>query len=322
LTATVTFADAGTIAGGLVVSEPTCTVTGTTQSCEWSLSGVADVAPGVYTVSIDDDDLGSTSAVTIDVAAEDAEVVFDEQNPVAVQVTDDGGTAGVFTLDVSLVDADDGFPGDIDRATLEVTLQLVGPGSPVTGTCTPDGGGDWSCDFGPGVSVNTYTVDAVVGGFCTGSGEDVVVVFDPSLGFTTGGGTYTDPGSGDRVNFGYTMKYNKKRTNVQGSLLVIRHTNDGVYRLKSNQVGFDWATFAGKATYKEPGEDAIGNYEFVAYVEDHATPGVGADRFWVTADRGGDAADGVSIAPDAVDNAVLLTGGNIVVPHQTGGGNK
>ena len=41
----------------------------------------------------------------------------------------------------------------------------------------------------------------------------MLVVYDPSLGFTTGGGWFIWPdGSGDKTNFGYTMKYNKKAT--------------------------------------------------------------------------------------------------------------
>lgn len=32
------------------------------------------------------------------------------------------------------------------------------------------------------------------------------------------------PYKGDKTNFGYTMKYNEKGTNVRGSALVMRHT--------------------------------------------------------------------------------------------------
>ena len=62
-------------------------------------------------------------------------------------------------------------------------------------------------------------------------------VYDPSLGFTTGGGWFHWPESGERTNFGYTMKYNKKGTNVMGSLLLIRHMPDGsIFRVKSNAI--------------------------------------------------------------------------------------
>jgi len=110
---------------------------------------------------------------------------------------------------------------------------------------------------------------------------------------------------------------------------VIRHTADGVYRLKSNRVDalaigstgdFSWATFTGKATYREPDwDDAVGNYEFRVYVEDRAAPGAGADRFWMSANRGGELAAGLSMGAPAFENAEHLTGGNIVVPRQGGG---
>jgi hypothetical protein len=117
------------------------------------------------------------------------------------------------------------------------------------------------CDLN-GIPVNTYVVAATVaGGYYSGYGEDVLVVYDPSLGFTTGGGWFYWPGTGDRTNFGYTMKYNKKGSKVQGSLLLIRHLADGsIYRVKSNAVdglalgdggAYRWATFGGKSTYLE-----------------------------------------------------------------------
>jgi hypothetical protein len=322
--------DAVTIAGGLALNG----ASDQTSPASWTLAGVADLGPGDYVVrvTVTDDDGGATSVdVTIEVRPEDAIVELEPDNPVAVMVESDGGNSGVFTLDVTLTDSPDGFAGDIDQATLSVVLVPVGPGSPVSGVCAmgASGTGEWSCTFDD-VPVNTYNVVATAGGFYTGLDEDVLTVFDPSLGFTTGGGTYVDPVSGDRVNFGYTMKYNKKHTNVQGSLLVIRHTDDGVIRLKSNKIeglalgsgaDFEWASFTGKATYKEADwDDAVGNYDFVVYVEDHGTPGAGTDRIWVTAQRAGELAAGLSMDDPATVNAVIISGGNIVVPHQGGGG--
>jgi uncharacterized repeat protein (TIGR01451 family) len=73
-------------------------------------------------------------------------------------------------------------------------------------------------------------------------------------------------GTDDKTNFGFTMSYNKKGTNVKGSFLLIRHLSDGTkYRVKSNALEclalggdhstepFGWASFSGKATYLEPG---------------------------------------------------------------------
>jgi hypothetical protein len=157
----------------------------------------------------------------------------------------------------------------------------------------------------------------------------VLVVYDPSLGFTTGGGWFYWPGTedeasgypGDKTNFGYTMKYNRTGKKAQGSLLLIRHQADGtIYRVKSNALyglalgdssGAGWASFSGKSTYMEPGwSDPIGNYEFLVYVEDGDDPGTGPDRFWI------EVIDGLLALPrEASDHAETLGGGDIVVPH-------
>jgi hypothetical protein len=199
------------------------------------------------------------------------------------------------------------------------------------------------CSFDD-VPVNTYTAEVVVdfGGYYAGTAEDVVTVFDPSLGFTTGGGSFYWPGSedpatgypGDRTNFGYTMKYNKKQTKVKGSLLLIRRLADGSHiRIKSNALSalalgeasdaygeFGWASFSGKITYKAPGEDTVGNYTFTVYVEDRGEPAGGRDRFWLEVhDSNGDVVPDLSMDRPARNNAETLEGGNIVVPHKAKG---
>jgi hypothetical protein len=189
------------------------------------------------------------------------------------------------------------------------------------------------CDFDD-VAVNTYHVQAkVVGNYYTsGTDEDVLVVFDPSLGFTTGGGWFYWPGTSEKTNFGFNMKYNKKRTNVQGSLLLIRHVAPGEkYRVKSNalyglslgEVGnlvFGWASFSGKCNYKDKDWlEAEGNHEFLVYVEDHGEPGAGVDQFWIEVrDKDGNVIDVMPMDRQALDNTETLDGGNIVVPHLAG----
>jgi hypothetical protein len=154
--------------------------------------------------------------------------------------------------------------------------------------------------------------------------EDIITIYDPSLGFTTGGGTFAWPGTGERTNFGYTMKYNQNGTNARGNLLVIRHRADGtIDRLKSNSIeGLalssatatpPWATFNGKATYQEAGwSTAVGNYLFQVYVEDNDEPGTGNDKVWLQVNGG--SVFYMSGSPSA--EAQPLTGGNIQVPHE------
>jgi len=233
-------------------------------------------------------------------------------------------------------------PGDITKAALSVILSPVGPGGTVVTTCTPAGPvsldsnsyGTQKYNCSASVGVNTYSVAITINGnYYTGSyDDDVLVVYDPSLGFTTGGGHILWPSglcAGNKANFGYTMKYNKNGTNAQGSLLVICHMPDGTtYRIKSNALGglslgdnpsvpMGWASFTGKATYVQPGwSDPAGNYSFIVYVEDRNEPGTGPDKFWFEVkDPSGAIVPAFSMSPDAASNAQATAGGNIVVPH-------
>ena len=337
-----------------------CGSDGTTTTCEWTIDGFANVPAGDYTirVTVSDEDGGSSSTdILVTVIQEDASVSFDDGNPVAVGVDAPGGDSDPFILTVLVEETEPDLPagagmaGDISLADVTLTLTPVGPGSPVTSVCTPAGTSGTGydavltveCTFDD-VPVNTYVAAVTVeGDYYTGAGEDVLVVFDTSLGFTTGGGWFYWPDTadeatgyaGDKTNVGYTMSYNKKGQRVKGNLVMIRHLADGsIYRVKSNALSglalgtsndgadFGWASFSGKSTYREPGwADAVGNHTFIVYVEDHGTPGADADRFWIEIrDKDGAVITASSMLASADSNAVLLGGGNIVVPHDGGKG--
>ena len=144
-----------------------------------------------------------------------------------------------------------------------------------------------------------------------------------------GGSSTVLPQNGG-TNIGYTMKYNKQGTNIQGNLVLIRHVrgSNAVYRVKSNalsglalgedrSVPMGWASIVGKGTYQEPGwPDAIGNYQFTLYVEDRNEPGSGVDRVWIEVrDKNGQVVTVISMPRPAASNTMPLQGGNIVVPH-------
>ena len=146
------------------------------------------------------------------------------------------------------------------------------------------------------------------------------------------------------------MKYNKKKTNVQGSLLLQRHTVDancegaGKYRVKSNALDglsigdatdangdYGWAAFGGKSVLNEPGIDGSGNHPFLVYVEDHDDQGCNqdpSDDFWIQVKdkdglvvlevNGPDSDPAGEDGADGDDEAIQC--GNIIVPHKTGGG--
>jgi hypothetical protein len=309
-----------------------------------SCSNRARIFPNRSSMVTDKDNDAGSADTTITVLYEDADLWLEPGNPVAVEVDSPGGDSGVFTLatyvqeslpDNAVCGAD---PGGINDAQVSVSLVPVGPGSTQTVLCTNAGvsGSGYDavltveCDF-DSVPVNTYHVQAtVIGGYyVSGFAEEVLVVYDPSLGFTTGGGWFYWPDTDERTSFGYVMKYNKKMRNVKGSLLIIRHKEDGsIYRVKSNALdglaigdldsgGDGWASFAGKSTYIEPGwPKPLGNYRFIVYTEDWNEPGAGHDNFWLEiTDRALVPDEDMSMDRPGHENTVTIVGGNIVVPQ-------
>ena len=323
-----------------------CTPAGGGSTCSWQLTGQMLEPNGSYDIGFSITDANNSVSATTQVVVkhEDAVADFDPGNASAVVVESDGGNSGPFSLLVEIREKEPdlpavaGLPGDIGLAQVSMALIPVGPGNSVSGICTAGavaGGGydsvlPVSCAFDD-VPVNLYTVKVdIAGDYYTGESETTLVIYDPSLGFTTGGGWFMWPGTSDQTNFGFTVKYNKKGKNIQGNLLLIRKLDDGsseIHRLKSNALNglalgsesdFDWASFEGKATYRAAGaEDALGNHSFVVYVEDWGTPGKNADTFWIKVlDKDGVVLDALSMEEPALSNAEIIQSGNIVVPQQ------
>jgi alpha-tubulin suppressor-like RCC1 family protein len=295
---------------------------------------------------------GSTSdAKALTVTKESATVGYASTNVAALQVAAPGGSLAANALSLAitvketepdLAAATQGI-GTIENAGLKVVLAPVAGGSEVELTCIASavtGTGyaatrPYSCTNSATVSVNTYeVVTTVTGNYYTGSYSDAFTVYDPSLGFATGGGSFVL--GGDKVNFGFTMKYNKGGSNLQGNLIAVRHHPDGtVSRLKSNALGglalgedvtvpMGWASFTGKANYTtwdaaaNGGAGAyvtVGNQSFAVYAEDRDNPGTGPDKVWLGA-VGNLAMDGTLAT--AKTKTAALTGGGIAVPHKGG----
>jgi hypothetical protein len=222
--------------------------------------------------------------------------------------------------------------GDITKSELTVALSPIGGGSNIALSCTSVVAGSgysgietYTCKNPAALAVNTYEVIVnVTGNYYTAmTYTDGFTVYDPSLGFATGGGSFML--DEERVTFGFTMKYLKNNTNLQGNLIVVRHRADGTtVRLKSNaleglaitQAGTcGVASFSGKATYTKwdaatQSYVTTGNTPFTAYAEDCNNPGTGPDAFWLTS--GGSL---LSMPGTATANKATLSGGNIAVPH-------
>ena len=184
--------------------------------------------------------------------------------------------------------------------------------------------------------MNVYEVQATVTGsyYAAAGYTDVFTVYDPSLGFATGGGTFLI--GGDVARFGISLKYKRSAnggsaSGAKGTIVVVRKHADGTTsELTSNALSSDvaigedpsvpmgWAAIAGKATYTSwnPATSAyetVGGQPFTLYVEDRNNPGTGTDRVWV----GGPSALKLPGTPStARANAVALTGGNVSAPHR------
>ncbi len=255
----------------------------------------------------------SSGSNTLNVTPENAEVAFPSSNPFAVKVNSPGGTAGPITFCADIREVPDGSAGDISNATAAFSFAPVAGGTgPTVSVVTYSGGGVGgtrrACVTLTNVRVNVYDITVTVGGYYTGTGSSVLAVFDPSLGFVTGGGRVSNPGTGCSANFGISVKY-QKNSKPQGSVLYMEHCPTGDSKLKSNALDSmsivnGTAIILGRATFRD-----VGNYSFRMTVTDNGEPG-SSDLFGlrITA-PGGSVVTGYDFAPKTID------GGNIQVPQ-------
>jgi uncharacterized repeat protein (TIGR01451 family) len=261
-----------------------------------------------------------------------------------VEDTSDGYPSSAFTSP-----APSGLFGLDNARPIDVVAKSVTNGS-TAATCTAT---DTTRQANPsialahctlhGVTPDVYELTATISGsYFQGSGLGALTVYNPALGFTTGGGWYTDPNNGYRYNFGFNAKI-LKSGQPQGSMLVITRTPQGIYEVKSNAMStlaiakdfltntFWTATFTGKATYSVPpsqpllwcGARKCGDYRFTTYVEDRREPGGGYDRFWTEVVNSPTATGGFANKPvdlfympqPANANAATIDNGNIQVPQ-------
>jgi len=153
--------------------------------------------------------------------------------------------------------------------------------------------------------------------------EAIVVVYDPSAGYTVGGGWFASPagavpaapGVTGKVSFGFTSKYFKNASNPRGELQ-FEFKQAG---LEFNALSYDYLVIAGaKAQFKGSGKlNGGGLYDFVLTVIDgQVAGGGGTDRvrmkIWNRSTRAViyDSQPGAS---DAADPALAVGAGSSVV---------
>ncbi len=248
---------------------------------------------------------GSAGASTLAVSRENAIVTAGSTSP--VKVTTAGGTAS-FSLTASIVEVADGSLGNISNAVpVTFTLTPILGGASISTTATTTGGGVGgtllaSASFS-GVPVNVYDVTISIGGaFYTGSTHTGMIVFDPSLGFATGGGTLVHGGVG--ANFGFNFKYRKDDT-VQGNLNYVEHRSAGDVTFSADSASSvsivgNTAIVIGKGSL-----GAVSNYSFRLIIVDNGEPGRD-DQFGLqVTDPSGAVVSGLSFGP------VTISGGNL-----------
>ena len=355
LTATITPAEAtGSVQFQKSVSGGAFADIGSPVSRSGGIATLADVqildAAGtdvVFRARFDgtNDYVDSEGTASLAVTHEDASILYNAANPVAIQVDAPGSgwSAGSLSLTIGVKEKEPDVAGtgttgigDISLAGLSVKLVPLAAGGSIPLTCDPDrrdrqrvrSHAAFTCSRAGAIALGTYEVAVTVdGAYYTGSYTDAFTVFDPSLGFATGGGRFVH--DGDDTTFGFVMTYTKKGTNLKGNLIVVRHHDDGtVSRLKSNSLGglaildsngCGIATFSGKATYTtwDPTANGglgayvtTGNNSFSVRADDCNNPGTGNDAIWV----GGPG--NIGMMSPASSHLATLTGGNIAVPHK------
>jgi hypothetical protein len=158
-----------------------------------------------------------------------------------------------------------------------------------------------------------------------GTATVMLVVYDPTAGFVTGGGwidspagSYAaDPALAGRANFGFASKYQKGATTPVGQT----EFQFEVASFRFHSDSYQWLVVAGpKAQYKGSGTvNGNGGYGFLLTATDaQVSGGGGADKFRIkiwNSSEGSVVYDNVVGEPDDVDSAKpqAIGGGSIVI---------
>ena len=169
------------------------------------------------------------------------------------------------------------------------------------------------------------TVASTLGGLAA-----MVVVYDPTAGFVTGGGWITSPAGAyvpnpaltGRASFGFVSKYQKGASVPTGET----EFQFALANLRFKSTVYEWLVIAGaRAQYRGAGTiNNAGDYRFMlTAIDGQVNGGGGQDKFrikiWNNA-GGGLVYDNQMNAPDSADPTTVLGGGQIVI-HSGGNGN-
>ena len=285
----------------------------------WTVSGIADLVPGTYIirVAVVDGDGGTGFAdTTLVVLPEDARVSYagslfvstDPQSPDNALVE-----LRAVVQDICVAgdpeSAPDLEPGHITMATVTFVDRIAGSviaaDVPVSLLDSDIGTGVAVCRWAPpplnsNETAVSYTLGIIVN-YCytrDSSADDVLLtIARPTGQFVTGGGYLVNQYSaglcaglaGERTNFGFNVKFNRRMTNLQGHFNAILRLDDGVVlQIRSTALqsltidptrGWDGAaTFVSKAVLTDVTDPAApqelrGNLTLIVSLTDNGEPG-------------------------------------------------
>jgi PKD repeat protein len=162
-----------------------------------------------------------------------------------------------------------------------------------------------------GIYTATFTVTDSSGN--SSDEESIVVVFDPSGGFVTGGGWIWSPAGAytadsmleGKANFGFVSKYKKGATTPTGQTEFVFQAGD----LNFHSSSYEWLVVTGSKYARFKGSGTIndeGDYKFMLWAGDDA-PDTFRIRIWTEDDSG--------VETDVYDNGFnqAIGGGSIVI---------
>jgi hypothetical protein len=256
----------------------------TQQECEWSVSGIADVAPGDYVIefTVVDDDTGTTT-VTVDLTVEPEDAEARYVGPTVASSPQ--LNSGPMTLELRAVVRDisqivghplhDEYPGDIANATVTFVNAATG------NVLCEDDDIDYVFDGNTGVGVavcdaqfteGTYEVEVVVGGWYTNerstAENPTIVIQRPSGSSVTGGGfvnttvTPAEVSPSGRTDVSLNARWGMPRLSSLTGNSRLRFDAGG----KSYEV--DVTSYDSLGVMNVPGADGIGHIEALANLVD------------------------------------------------------
>jgi hypothetical protein len=344
---------------GLSLSGPTVVTGGPPSNVTWTVSGNVNVAPGSYAITAvvtDDHSLTATTTFTIKVTQEDARATYTGPMLAFTGVSTNTATVNLEATvqDITAVlPGSDAAPGDIQNASVKFVDRGNADAVLCTGVFIGYVSGDtktgiWRCPYtfttGSQDSAS-FTIGIVVNNYYSrndAADNAIIEVSKPNGTFITGGGYLVAGASagsyiatpGSKINFGFNVKYNKNKTNLQGHANIIFRVGTRTYQIKTTAtddlgIGFlptgcsggpsatcaGVANFSSKANLNEvtsgTSTSVLGGLKLVVTITDKGEPG-SADKIGLTLWNGTTLVFSTSWTGAKTDEKTL-NGGNLVV---------